>query len=97
MRLYAPVAIVFAFYSVALSAMQVVLAAESVPHAQPWEAFTVACRGFSVFTLVSAVAVCLGLLGLFVGLLLRELVFALNDMRAKRGERRGARRIPEIA
>ncbi|KAJ5159507.1 uncharacterized protein N7482_006511 [Penicillium canariense] len=88
MRLYAPVAIIFAFYSVALNAMQVVLAAESLLQAQTsWEAFAEACRGFSVFTLVSAVAACLGLLGLFVGLLLRELVFALSHLRAKRGKR----------
>ncbi|GAM33895.1 hypothetical protein TCE0_013f01122 [Talaromyces pinophilus] len=88
-QFYAPFAIVFAFYGVALNAMQVVLSAGSPSVAQlPWQSFVVMSRGFSIFALSSIGLASLSLLCWFIGLWLRELVFAMRDLFTKDRRRR---------
>ncbi|KAK5150313.1 hypothetical protein BJ546DRAFT_720861 [Cryomyces antarcticus] len=76
-RFYGPFAFVFAVFSVALSAMQVVFAAQpSESLDQSWQSFGHASRGFSIFSLVSVALVAVFMLVALAVLALREVVFA---------------------
>ena len=84
-RFYGPILFVFGVFSVALSAMQVALAAQTVPSQnRSWSAFIVVSRGFSIYTLVCVAGVAFFLPSLFLALGLREIIFALNALYHKR-------------
>lgn len=94
-KYYGPLLFVFGFFSVALSAMQVVLAAlegggdvdgDDGSRIKAWAGpFGEMSRGFSVFTLVAMLASVVFLMFVFFAHLLRELLFALGDLWGKRG------------
>ncbi|RYP36711.1 hypothetical protein DL767_003273 [Monosporascus sp. MG133] len=81
-RFFGPILFVFAVFSVLLSAMQVVLAAQTLVESDngPWDVFTRMSRVFSVFTILSAAVVILVLLLVLLAMLSREAVFALRDL-----------------
>ena len=83
-QFYAPVLFVFAVLSVALSAMQVVLAfPSSTEPSQSWITFAQISRGFSICTIIGdAIVVLLLTLTLFA-LLFREISFALRSLPQK--------------
>jgi hypothetical protein len=82
-EIVAPFVFVFAAVSVALGAMQVVLAVEqmSVGGIEGWNAFSAASRGFSVACLFLVLIAFSFVLGVVCFFLLRELVFALKHYR----------------
>lgn len=96
---YGPLLFIFGFLSVALSAMQVVLAAlegggdDVDDRIAAWAGpFREMSRVFSVFTLVAMLASVVFLSVVFFAHLLRELMFALGDLWfGKRGGGRGKR------
>ncbi|KAG8530777.1 uncharacterized protein KY384_004134 [Bacidia gigantensis] len=59
-RFYAPLLFIFGVFTVVLSAMQVALATNPMPHA--WNTFNLACRWFSVVTIVCVALMIGGLL-----------------------------------
>lgn len=82
-RFYGPLLFIFGILSVALSAIQVALAAVTDPFLQnnrSWVIFVRVSRGFSIATIVSVVVVSLFLLVLMLCLLGRELVFAIYHL-----------------
>lgn len=95
-KYYGPLLFIFGFFSVALSAMQVVLAAleggDPDDRIAAWaRPFGEMSRVFSVFTLVAMLGSVVFLLFVFFAHLLRELVFALKDLWGKKRGRRKAK------
>ncbi|RKL08736.1 hypothetical protein BFJ70_g16749 [Fusarium oxysporum] len=91
-RFFGPILFGFAAFSVLLSAMQVVLAAQTLVESDngPWDVFTRVSRGFSVFTILSAAVIILVLLLILLAMLSREAVFALRDLyRSKKSHSKG--------
>lgn len=87
-QFYAPLLFVFAVLSVALSAMQVVLAFPSFPESRPsWITFAYISRGFSICTIVGVALVVLLLTCTLFAMLFREISFALKDLYRKRSSR----------
>jgi hypothetical protein len=87
-RYYGPVLFIFGFFSVALSAMQVALAAQ--PAVEPkgsWLQFTIFSRIFSVCALFIVAIAALLLLFILFALIIREAVFALKDLYYKKRSR----------
>ncbi|KAI1738436.1 hypothetical protein F4680DRAFT_449868 [Xylaria scruposa] len=79
--LFGPILFLFAVFSVLLSAMQVVLAAQALESNDgPWDIFTWVSRGFSVFTIVSSAVVILALLLILLAMSFREVAFAIRDL-----------------
>jgi len=89
-RFYAPILFVFAMFSLLLSAMQVILAVETIVTSDnSWLTFAKVSRGFSVFTMFFIVCVIAFLLLTLTALFARELIYALNDLYRKRPPRGG--------
>ena len=80
-EIVAPFLFVFAAVSVALGAMQVVLAVEQMRGIEGWKAFSSASRGFSVACLFLVLIAFSFVPGVVFFFLLRELVFALKHYR----------------
>lgn len=95
-RFFGPILFVFAVLSVLLSAMQVVLAAQTLvePDDGPWDVFTKVSRWFSIFTILSTAVVTSVLLLILLAMLSREAVFALRTLyrkgRPKKSQSKGS-------
>jgi multidrug transporter EmrE-like cation transporter len=84
-QFYAPLLFIFGVFSVALNAMQVVLAYPTFTSlGQSWVIFANTSRDFSICTLVCVVLVALLLIGTMSAMFLREIIFALGDLYCKR-------------
>ena len=89
MRLYGPIAVVFAFLSVVLNAMQVLVSVQSKEsNEEDWIPLVNFSRGFSLFSLALVLFTVVMLLSVFAGLGLREFLFALRDL-TRKDKRRG--------
>ncbi len=84
-QFYGPLLFVFAALSLSLNAMQVALAVQpSVKFERLWLAFAQVSRSFSMFTLVCVVVIALVLSLMFAFLSLREVVYAVRDLRRQK-------------
>ncbi|KAK3939631.1 hypothetical protein QBC46DRAFT_387443 [Diplogelasinospora grovesii] len=80
-RFFAPILFLFGVFSVLLSAMQVILAVQTlVETGESWVTFVSVSQRFSVFTIVFVAVVILFLLFLLVIMSSREVIFALRDL-----------------
>ncbi|KAL8375860.1 hypothetical protein RB595_007133 [Gaeumannomyces hyphopodioides] len=87
-RYYAPLAFLFGFFALFLGAMQVILAVQAIVESgESWLDFAVFSRGFAVFTIVLTAAITVFIFFSVLVLSLRELLFALRDLRKKRSSK----------
>lgn len=88
-RFYGPILFIFAVFSLLLSAMQVVLAVQTIITSDnSWLTFAKASRGFSVFTVFFIACITASLLFMLTALFANELIFALHDLYRKKHPRR---------
>lgn len=83
-RYYGPFLFVFGILSVALSAMQVVMAVEPLLVVQ-WKSFWIVCRWFSVISLSGVLLLAVIFMLLPLGMIVNEWVFAIRVLESKRG------------
>ena len=80
-QFYGPILFMFGIFSVALNAMQVVLAVQPIVQlGRSWITFAQVSRGFSICTLLCVTLVVLLLLSLLAVRCLREIIFAVRDL-----------------
>jgi hypothetical protein len=82
---YAPILFVFALFSLLISAMQLVLAVRTILEPNDaWLVFARVGRGFALFTIFVVASVIGALLLIFAVFVLRETIYALEDLATKR-------------
>ncbi|KAF7512341.1 hypothetical protein GJ744_001909 [Endocarpon pusillum] len=79
-----PILTTFAVMSTILGSMQVGLASQSLDGGMVWPQFVAVCEWTAVAVLILVAAIFIALLGFFLSMMLKELVFARSFIRAKR-------------